>query len=329
MNKLQELVREFVSDSKKQKELSQAFQAMKDIQSNIQPDPDFRKHLGMRLESLAEVKAMSHQITTRRFQLFTWVFASFLFLGVFLYYLSATFFYDFISGSNKTIGAPRIQETPIISPEIQEGIQKSVTAPLYDENQWDNSQFQKTSDAVDDELQDTISIQEAAAKGVLIEEWIKEEPAIERTSLEDDDSVEDATPENENSVEEWAVLNFSLPISDEASIVPWDADIEVTDENISQPSSPIESRSIPPTFSDQLWEDTPPIAPERLDFKSYCKSIKGIYVVIAPLKECHRDQQVCSQRDYTESGVCFWESVDSWWGDTEVDLQDLIDQYEE
>jgi len=240
-----------------------------------------------------------------------------------MYYLSTTFFYDVLSDTQRTIWSPKIQQQSIqISSEVVEEVQQ---APTYDDSQWNNSEFQQSLVSDDDVTEESWEEYDDVSGSIWQENTPLQVQNENDNAWEDDTSVDDTSPldntlriSNEVSIPEQDTQNTEDLVSPPEPPHTWD-----TDDPLLSPRSPFI-----PLNGDILDQEDIPLV-DTVDFRSYCKDMWGIYVVIAPLKECHRDTQICSERDYIESWTCFWGIKESLWDNIEINLQDLIDAYDD
>lgn len=305
-------VEEFTSCKKDTQRLTEVFQDIYDLKESVTANPKFKKRLEKRLHALMHIQSMKYQVQERRFYLFAGTFASFLFFGIFLYYMSTNVFVKPFFWKSQTIQTPYIlddsssqgdiSDTPL---EEIETSTSSTPAPFYDESQWDNSDIlpiRSHTDVIDaesdegsnkDEQGDVFSSDEATN--------FTEEPE-DNFSQDTQENIFPATiQENEQANEEdfsqQRVSNEVLPKalrSDGAA--SFSADNDFAEETSSFQDSPIQTSQT---------------------FKEYCIDVSWIYVNYWIAPECHKKWFVCEEDEYIQTWMCF----------SDLEIQEFIDEY--
>lgn len=309
--KLKNLVDELSLEGKDTSKISQVFSAIEDIWEKTQADPGFKTHLQKRLENIMEMNSMVHQVKSRRWYLFGWAFASFLFLWIFLYYLSTTFFSMPFDSEIKTIQTPRFSEDSSISnttiapePPVEKVPTESSRSPK-NQSLEEPEVTEIPVNTLWDENQQTLPMQDVSDNNII--DW--------QDTVSSQDSWEDR--EVSSLSETWSEENIQ-------KISNTSQDVDTMSESwISGWSSPASSMM---KIQDNTDVSIPSSQTVPVDFKESCRSIGWVYVRIEPIEQCHKDNQICEKKYFDRNGSCDFVVPDTTQTASGETIEQVLDQ---
>lgn len=328
---IQNLIQEFHPDNtKKKEELEDIFWCISSLKDEISLSSQFKVRLEKRLESLSEVQSLWNTIQKRKWQLFFWTFASFLFIGVFLYYISDIFFYNPLSWQNTHITISSwISETPSEVRELpKEGNDSKMLQDIQELQFWEETFWQSTQsqEIVQSESQEIVqqNSNKISIWDVSEEESFNDIPSSQDISLQTED-IENFEPEQEK---QQKIFDTS---SQETSFDSWEQkNTEVGNQSDMFPVSGMMLSS--PFMWEEAWDMLYQMdegQKENIDFKPYCIDIWGVFLNYGLIPECHKDDTFCTEDVFLKQWYCFflWEN-EAIRNEDEIYLEDLINDFE-
>ncbi len=341
--KIQEHIREFGKTSKGEtQKLEKVFEWLESAKKAVQPRDSFKKHLAKRLKTLAEMKGVSRHIQKRQYHLFAGVFASFLFVGVFLIFMSESLFKDPISWKNLELqGAKVFEETHknLESKANTEVVPSTKKLSKEDVLFWPSSVTTQSEDSSSTES-DTLTLPTTSSQ--------KQESAGEDSSLKTEE--ENNTLDTESKILEQQ--EFAWDISEEGNSLslqengdlpqekPWDNNESdsIEEESIEDMDESGEWLSFPEASSVNALQDTSFDTPMRSmedessswedsDFQKYCQELGWIYHSTPTGNSCKKEEILCYEREFIEKWLCFWGKEIPESEDYEIFLEDLMDDF--
>lgn len=306
--RIEHLSKEFSQNSTETQKLTKVFEEFSAVQDTLQPDEKFRKNLKQRLWNLQEIQEVSTHIQQRQYHLFAWVFASFLFIGGFLFFMSDTLFQTPILEQEQTI------ETPMIGEDISD-----TSAPLYPEDTvFDDSESTTQENTFQQESlsQDTNETSEN----------IEEIPAITEQT---DNVIQESSKQKSVSSDTLATEKKTSPsvetLSPETSPAQ---DSSVTNFSTRWVEDFSDDTPVPPAVSMMMESSVSPEQQDTSDFQNYCSEVWGIYDSLKAEPSCRTSGQLCYESEYTQTGFCFTQQ-DVTESDMEIILQELMNDVSE
>ena len=292
MERKDDFIQEFGEKTQDSEKLSEVFESLIGIKDSLQPNASFKKSLWKRLTWIIEIKNINSHIEKRQFHLFAWVFASFFFVGVFLYFLSESLFQNPISWKTLELQTEKIAEQGTIEVE---NITTEVPAPIYKEEDFDNSKFIKPQKKIvqkekketqelreDTQPIDTLNWEEST------EEDVSDNLNIETQAFQETDSFEELSIVENDDVSEVQTEAFW-----------WEGSSDSTQQENS--------------------------LKENISFENYCSEAWGIFKVSEISTTCTKWSQTCSLSEYETTKICFLE--DNVEADSQIFLEELIEEF--